>query len=757
MKYINRIAAFFVDIIIQIIFSLGFWILFNNTLGFLLKSYYADSDSAKLNLIFLLKFFFFISFLYTLGSTFFKGNTFGKLLFNLKIEHKSQSPVKLQVLVLREFVLKWSVLIAMPLLIFFYSSYFLLAEVVFFVVFIVVNLIMLIFKKNTLIDYFMKTRVIEKTMNERNSTSHLFLSLSAAIIDFGLVYEISFLISFILRKYILFQFFYIFIFVLFLYILSSILLKGKTIGKFYLGINIDEYSSAKRFNLIFFKRELLFKYTLGIILPFFIFHALGIVNPFHIFINIIVFIGFIWYLSLSYFGKSWWAILSNTSKIFKSLKTKPFIILFLLISVLNLTVYFYVKKDNNNRHDSSIKFMGFNYPFSFTEYPNIDDVEQYRAFMHSQNTSPKEYIFKLFKKYDIVIIGETFHGESTQWEMFSDVIKDKRFAENIGHVFTEYGSVIHQNKVDTFLNKEFVNDSELEKNAACIMDFMSGGYYYFLKDCNIVNSKLPDSLKVKVHFTDIIDWNYLTRYTRYFTAHNLEKRDSLMAKVIIDWYKKTNKKCLVVTNYRHAFGYAGGVSNVKNKPNFFHLTKGNQGQYIYENFPNKTACVVQNSPSVGAKAVFFPLFEPINRGIWNKAFKLNNYKKVGFDLKGSPFGKDEFDMYPLHGGKTNLKYQDIFTGVIFNKPFMKMKKVGYPYQRFAAVQEYSMKNETVDSVFFKRFLNQFSDEAQVYKDMSWANEIVRINYLELFFYLYIVLFSYLILVYHFLRRIIKSK
>lgn len=753
MKDIKHIASIFVDIIVLIVFTIAFWIVANSSLGPLVKRYYADSNSAKINLTILLKFFIFISFVYSLGSTFFKGNTFGKQLFNLKIEKTNKKFIKWYVLILREIALKWFLVLAFPLLLFF-NNYYYLALTIFWVI-IISNLLLLLFRKITIVDYILNTKVVKKAKEERRPTGQLFLSLSAAIIDFGIVYELSFLASIVLRKYIYIQFLYVFIIVVFLYILTSILFKGKTIGKYFLGIEIDKYLKNEIFLKTFLLRELVLKFTLIFIFPFTIFQILGIVNPFHIFINIIIVVGFIWYLGYSYYGKSWWSLLSHTSKIKKTTKTRTLLFLFFCITSLNLGIYFYIKSENNKQQNYGDKFMGFNYPYNYSTYPDNKDIEKHITFMQKQSTSPKEYILNLFKEYDIVVISENFHGESTQWEMISDLIKDKRFTDKVGHVFTEYGSVIHQNKVDTFLSTTYNNNTDLEKSTACIMDFMSGGFYYFLKDANTFNSQLPDSLKIQVHFTDIIDWNYITSYTRFFTAKNLDKRDSLMANVIIDWYKKTKRKCLVVTNYRHAMGYAGGVKKIKNKPDFFHLTSGNEAQYIYETFPNKTACVMQNGPINGAKAIFFPFFEPINKGIWDKAFKLNKYKSVGFDLRGTPFGRDEFDMYPLRGARTKLKYQDIFTGVIFNKPFIKMKSVGYPYQQYAVEQEYKMNTKEFDSVFIKDFLLQFSNKAHVYNKMNWAKEIVRINYLELFFYFYISLLSYLVLTYHFIKEISK--
>ena len=82
---------------------------------------------------------------------------------------------------------------------------------------------------------------------------------------------------------------------------------------------------------------------------------------------------------------------------------------------------------------------------------------------------------------------------------------------------------------------------------------------------NLLNSELPDSLKVGLHFCDAqIDCDDIVAFIK--TKPKLdEKRDSLMAQTTVDWYNEQitagkRHKCLVVTNYRHAFGYAGGAT-----------------------------------------------------------------------------------------------------------------------------------------------------------------------------------------------------
>lgn len=555
-------------------------------------------------------------------------------------------------------------------------------------------------------------------------------SVLALFIDFAFILLLTSALSFIINRFLYIQYFYLFTIIIFVFCLISGLLRGRSIGKLFFGIDIK----GQIYNLSVIqslKREVLYKFCIVFLCPWLLFYIFGITNPFNTFIDVFVFGLILMILFYVYKGELWWNKLSNTKKEFRSL-SKPRKTIYYIVTVsIFLGLLMFIKYENNKSQDSSLKIWGFNLPLNFPEYPNIPKVNKHAEFMANQNTSPKDYILGLFDKYDIVVLGENYHGEYTQWELITDIVKDKRFTEKVRNVFTEYGSARHQDKVDKFLTTKYESDLELEKATASVMEYMSGGFYYFLKNLNKLNNQLPDSLKVKEYFTDILDWDYLAFNRFYESKITSANRDSLMAQVTIDWYRShlkqgIHKKCLIITNYRHAFGYSGGIDRIKK------YSSGNQAQYIYEEFPNQTACVMQNAPLDKLRTLFLPIAMPINHGIWDKAYQLNNYKPVGFDLQDSPFGLDSFDMYPLFGAKPKIFYQDIFTGVIFNNRFEELYVVGYPFKQYAVETEYLQKHPEADTNSIKNITSQgrwagVKNEAEKYqiksiiKALAWAN------------------------------------
>ena len=160
--------------------------------------------------------------------------------------------------------------------------------------------------------------------------------------------------------------------------------------------------------------------------------------------------------------------------------------------------------------------------------------------------------------------------------------------------------------------------------------------------------------------------------------------------------------------------------------------------------PGKVANVIQNTPKMQNSHFLISLYRPINYGVWDKAFEKNNYIPVGFDLINTPFGNDIFDAYSLRGAKSNFVYSDIYTGVIFNKPFEEMREFYHPYHRYAIEQEAKQKGLTDlhESVFF---YDKIDDNESYEDNMNWSCRWVSMaNAVPVYISVILILFSLVI-------------
>jgi len=142
-----------------------------------------------------------------------------------------------------------------------------------------------------------------------------------------------------------------------------------------------------------------------------------------------------------------------------------------------------------------------------------------------------------------------------------------------------------------------------------------------------------------------------------------------MAQTVIEVMKgqntteSTHKKCLVIMNYRHAFDLTDRDTNV---------ARGNTFEYIKDAFGDRAANVMINTRVI-------TIYPPAG-GLWEEAFEKTGNKPAGFDFRGSPFGADNFDMFPwdialrrIFGSRSPsaeglLRYRDVFTGFVFINP-----------------------------------------------------------------------------------------
>jgi len=199
-------------------------------------------------------------------------------------------------------------------------------------------------------------------------------------------------------------------------------------------------------------------------------------------------------------------------------------------------------------------------------------------FIGAQKQTPVNYVMGLFGKYDIVVLCERAHPETTQYDMIFELASDKRFQQQLGQ-----------------------RDKIVADNAAAKFNEIQ---------------KPPGS----------------------------------------------QKKALVIMNYRHAFTHfrlerGGKVRNIENMTGF--LMAACPGK-VANVMINATGLIIggRDNPA-GATA--------IQNGKWDAAFAVAGNPSLGFDFKGSPLGDDPFDYFPFPI-PVSYTYQDVFTGFVFYKP-----------------------------------------------------------------------------------------
>lgn len=316
-------------------------------------------------------------------------------------------------------------------------------------------------------------------------------------------------------------------------------------------------------------------------------------------------------------------------------------------------------------------------PTARTQPAQLEEgLAPYVGFLKGQRMSAKDYILSLYDKYDVVVLCERAHPETTQYELVLDVIRDPRFVRGVGHVYTEIGTRSISPEVDALVLKGRRSEAELRAglqrillNSGYSFPWDKTNYYDFLRSVHDLNAELPEGGRIQVHPSNtafVWDGMDAEKYKEFKKTFRTQDRDQMIASHIVDLMEarvqegKPAPKALVIMNYRHAMPHMEIRKGERTKK------INNVAGYLMEAWPGRVANVMINSvalrpDSTDEKASI----TAISDGKWDAAFALTGNPCIGFDFAGSPFGADKFDYWPV---PNPFSYAERFTGFVFWKP-----------------------------------------------------------------------------------------
>ncbi len=300
-------------------------------------------------------------------------------------------------------------------------------------------------------------------------------------------------------------------------------------------------------------------------------------------------------------------------------------------------------------------------------------IDKYIDFLKHNNNQAKEYILDLFENNDLVILCERDHRENTQYEFLKELMSDPRFIKNVGNVFTEVGMTNLNPELNNFIHSENNTEETIDKKLiefqrkASYYPLWSKFNFYFLNEqLYRINQPLSKIDKINIFPSnnslklDSLDNNYYKSVWNDIIYH----RDSLMANSIIENFEKikksnsSRKKALIIMNFRHAFNTNFKMENGNMVENV--------GGFLFKKYSGKIANVLINQfEFTDAETEEEITYKSTQDGKWDAAFEILDIDNSGFDFKNTPFGEDNFDLWPFHSH--NYKYKDIFTGFVYYK------------------------------------------------------------------------------------------
>ena len=354
---------------------------------------------------------------------------------------------------------------------------------------------------------------------------------------------------------------------------------------------------------------------------------------------------------------------------------------------------------------------------TFICYSQNAEIKPYVDYLKTiEKKSAKDYILEKFKKHDIVVLCERDHSDISQYELIKEIISDDYFKKNVKNIFTEIGVINLQPEITEFLKTKGLDSiyvekklNEFQRNASSAFIWDRYSYHYLLKTIYYINNVSDNQISLYPSDSEF-DWktvNTVEDYKREYEIE-IEPRDSLMAFNIINKYEEIkssiNKKALVILNIRHAYKVHSHYDNG--------AIQQNTGKYLSDYFGNQAFFVLSNRPIFYTKENKL-IYELIQGGKWDAAFKFLKIDNTGLDLSNSIFGNDNFDLQRI----TNVnKYNDVFDGFVFYKNIENHNLIDY----YEGLISKDFENEFLRryTIFFKymeneRFLKMLKNEESI--------------------------------------------
>jgi hypothetical protein len=163
---------------------------------------------------------------------------------------------------------------------------------------------------------------------------------------------------------------------------------------------------------------------------------------------------------------------------------------------------------------------------------------------------------------------------------------------------------------------------------------------------------------------DLLKENMPSTYWKYILFKG--PRNEHMAAVIQKEFIRKHRKALIYTGQHHAFTRYHEPNYDFKRKKLIGVNKNGMGNIIYRKIPDSIFNICLHYP-----------WETIDQGIYDypvdgtidRVMKEFQKKRVGFDIKGSPFGNlgDRDAIYSV--GRKNFAFSDFCDGYIFQKHF----------------------------------------------------------------------------------------
>ena len=294
--------------------------------------------------------------------------------------------------------------------------------------------------------------------------------------------------------------------------------------------------------------------------------------------------------------------------------------------------------------------------------------------------TPEDYILSKFKDHDIVFVGET-HYIKHDPELIQNLIP-LLYQKGIFTLGTEFGRREDQPLIDSLLNSPAYDESLAR--LITFNQFVLWGYREYVdiyKAAWQLNHTLPaGKRKFRIlGLNDSPDWSFVKKPEDRDNGMIMQKvwkggGENLWAQTILDSVVAKGEKALIYSGMHHAFSeYEQPVCD---REKFIRFEDQRMGNFVFRKIGKRSITIFLHGPWYNAAGYDQPLVFPVDGVIDQVMGEMESkYQRVGFDTRGTPFGKLPGETSIYKHGYSNFALEMFCDGYVYQGPFSKYEGV----------------------------------------------------------------------------------
>jgi hypothetical protein len=303
-----------------------------------------------------------------------------------------------------------------------------------------------------------------------------------------------------------------------------------------------------------------------------------------------------------------------------------------------------------------------------TELKEISSEKKHELVQYLKNhgKSPEDYVIEKFQDYDVVFIGES-HRVKHNLELIHNLIP-RLYQAGVYNLGIEFGTDEYQDEVD-----KLITTDEYDEDMARLIMFKyyvvwgNKEYMDIYKKAWQLNKSLPKGApKFRV-----VNLGYRVKRSPkigLFLKILLKgDPDVFMGKRILKEFVDKGEKALIFSGSHHAFTRYYQPRYDFKKRKLIKLNRNRMGNVVYRKIPDRVFNIMLHQPWRTNES-FEEYSYPVD-GVIDTVMKEFENKRIGFDVRGTPFGKlkDDDTYYAL--GYPDFTLSTICDGYIFLNHF----------------------------------------------------------------------------------------